>query len=85
MERFQGDLLWGGQVVAENVTGAWERHAPGRRAGWSGYLRPGQGARLRPGQSYVLVLDDGRCSTIRVGPDGDRRGELGFEGVGPWL
>jgi hypothetical protein len=83
VERFQADLLWGGKVVAENVTGAWERHGPGLPACWSGYLRPGSGAALAPGRSYVLMLDDGRSGTIRVGAGGP--GVLAFEGVGPWL
>ena len=82
MERFQGDLVWGGRVVAENVTGAWERHAPGRRGAWSGYLRPTPGAAVQVGQSYVLMLDDGRSGTIRVGAGA---GVMPFEGVGPWL
>jgi hypothetical protein len=85
VERFQADLLWGGKVVAENVTGAWERHGPGRRASWSGYLRPAPGAPLSPGRAYVLVLDDGRSGTIRVGPGAARPGVFPFEGVGPWL
>jgi hypothetical protein len=85
MERFQGDLWWGGLVVAENVTGAWERHPPGSPAEWSGYLRPPAGAALRSGSSYVLELDDGRSGTIRVGADTGRPGVLQFEGLGRWL
>ncbi len=83
MERFQADLLWAGRVVAENVTGAWERHGPGPRASWSGYLRPGPGAAVAVGRAYVLVLDDGRSGTIRVGAGA--ADVLPFEGVGPWL
>jgi hypothetical protein len=85
VERFQGDLLWGGRVVAENVTGGWERHAGGGRGAWSGYLRSATSSSLRPGRAYVLVLDDGRSATIRVGPGAGRPGSLPFEGVGPWL
>jgi hypothetical protein len=85
VERFQGDLLWGGRVVAENVTGGWERHATGRGGAWSGYLRSAPGASVRPGRSYLLVLDDGRSATILLGPGGGRPGALPFEGVGPWL
>ena len=75
-----------GNVMATDVRGALEEHERGGAPGWYGTITVTHLASLAPGQTYRLVLDDGRSAAFRVRRNtfaGDVNRAVAIDGMEP--
>lgn len=75
-----------GGVVAKDVRLALEEREPGATASWYGTVTVTHLTTLAAGQSYRIVLDDGRTGEFRVRRNtfaGDVNRAVAVDGIGP--
>jgi hypothetical protein len=67
MEQFQGQLVRGGQTLAENVSGRLTiDFSPTREQRWSGFFNLPGGIEVKVNDACELALSDGRTGRIKL-------------------
>jgi hypothetical protein len=67
MEQFQGNLVRGGQTLAENVSGRLTiDFSPTREQRWSGFFNLPTGVEVKVNDVCELILSDGRIGRVKL-------------------